>query len=96
MSNFAGVLFPIFSPLVGMLGSFATGSNVNSNVLFGTLQKTVAILVGASPLVMMGAQTTGGSLGSMIARPSWPLASAPPLNSRTARARCCARPCPSA
>ncbi|MPM51659.1 Glycolate permease GlcA [bioreactor metagenome] len=50
-----------------MLGSFATGSNVNSNVLFGTLQKTVAILVGASPLVMMGAQTTGGSLGSMIA-----------------------------
>lgn len=67
LSNFAGVLFPIFSPLVGMLGSFATGSNVNSNVLFGTLQKTVAILVGASPLVMMGAQTTGGSLGSMIA-----------------------------
>jgi lactate permease len=36
-------------------------------VLFGSLQKTVAILVGASPLVMLGAQTTGGSLGSMIA-----------------------------
>ncbi len=67
LSSFTGNLYPVLSPLVGMLGSFATGSNVNSNVLFGALQKTVAVLVGASPLVMMGAQTTGGSLGSMIA-----------------------------
>lgn len=67
LSGFTGSLYPVFAPLVGMLGSFATGSNVNSNVLFGALQKTVAVLVGASPLVMMGAQTTGGSLGSMIA-----------------------------
>jgi lactate permease len=67
LSNLAGSFYPMLAPLVGMLGSFATGSNVNSNVLFGALQKTVAVLVGASPLVMLGAQTTGGSLGSMIA-----------------------------
>lgn len=67
LSHFAGSFYPIFSPVVGLLGSFATGSNVNSSVLFGALQKTVALLVGASPLVVLGAQTTGGSLGSMIA-----------------------------
>jgi len=49
------------------VGSFATGSNVSSNVLFGVLQEKVALLVGASPVVVLAAQTTGGSLGSSIA-----------------------------
>jgi lactate permease len=67
LSGLVGGIYPVFSPLVGMIGSFATGSNVNSNVLFGALQKQVAVLVGASPIVILAAQTTGGSLGSMIA-----------------------------
>ena len=67
LSEIVGGVYPLFSPLVGMLGAFATGSNTNSNVLFGVLQKEVALLVGASPIVILAAQTTGGSLGSMIA-----------------------------
>lgn len=59
--------FPLFSPLVGMLGAFATGSNNNSNVLFAGLQDHVAALLGIAPSLLVAAQTTGGSLGSMIA-----------------------------
>ncbi len=60
-------VFPLFAPLVGMLGAFATGSNNNSNVLFAGLQDHVAVLLGIAPSLLVGAQTTGGSLGSMIA-----------------------------
>ena len=67
MSSILGAAFPIASPYVGMLGAFATGSNNNSNVLFGLLQKDAAVLVGLDPRVLVAAQTTGGSLGSMIA-----------------------------
>ena len=67
LSRLVGGIYPLFAPVVGMIGSFATGSNVNSNVLFGSLQKAVALLVGASPILILAAQTTGGSLGSMIA-----------------------------
>lgn len=67
MSATMGAVFPIVSPLVGILGAFATGSNNNSNVLFGTLQRDAAILLGITPAILIAAQTTGGSLGSMIA-----------------------------
>jgi lactate permease len=67
LSALVGGVYPLFAPVIGVIGSFATGSNVNSNVLFGALQKEVAILVGASPVVILAAQTTGGSMGSMIA-----------------------------
>lgn len=62
-----GGLFPLVSPWIGMLGAFATGSNNNANVLFAPLQKTVALLIDASPAVLLAAQTAGGALGSMIA-----------------------------
>jgi lactate permease len=55
------------SPLVGVLGAFATGSNNNSNVLFGPLQASVSSLLGIDPRILLAAQTTGGALGSMIA-----------------------------
>lgn len=67
MSDAVGAAFPIVSPLVGELGAFATGSNNNSNVLFGSLQKDAALLLGIAPNLLIAAQTTGGSLGSMIA-----------------------------
>jgi len=62
-----GPIYPLVSPLVGILGAFATGSNNNSNVLFAPLQKRVAELLGADPRVLIAAQTTGGGLGSMLA-----------------------------
>jgi lactate permease len=62
-----GSAFPAVSPTLGVLGAFATGSNNNSNVLFGSLQKNVALLLGLSPALLASAQTAGGSLGSMLA-----------------------------
>jgi lactate permease len=62
-----GASFPLVSPLVGILGAFATGSNNNSNVLFAPLQKSIAGLLTIDPRLLLAAQTAGGALGSMIA-----------------------------
>ena len=67
LSESVGPAFPFFSPLIGMLGAFMTGSNTNSNVIFAPLQLATAQLIGVSALVVLGAQTTGGALGSMLA-----------------------------
>jgi lactate permease len=66
LSQTVGAAFPLFSPLVGMLGAFATGSNVNSNVLFAPLQQKVALFLKINQVVLVSGQTAGGSLGSMI------------------------------
>lgn len=67
LSALMGSSFPLVSPLVGMLGAFATGSNNNSNVLFASLQKSAALLLAIDPRILLATQTAGGSLGSMIA-----------------------------
>jgi lactate permease len=67
LSNLVGSVYPLFTPIVGMVGAFATGSNTNSNVLFGLLQKEVAEIIKVSPIALLAAQTTGGAMGSMIA-----------------------------
>jgi lactate permease len=59
-------LFPMVSPWVGILGAFATGSNTNSNILFGAMQEDIAILLKFAPAWLIAAQTAGGSLGSML------------------------------
>jgi lactate permease len=66
-SRWLGGIFPLVSPLVGMLGAFATGSNNNSNVLFAPLQQNVAGLLNIDARLLLAAQTAGGALGSMIA-----------------------------
>ena len=67
LAQVTGPVFPLFSPLVGMLGTFTTGSNNNSNVLLAPLQKNVALLLKLDPRLLVSAQTAGGSLGSMTA-----------------------------
>lgn len=67
LSAAMGGALPIISPVIGMLGAFATGSNQNSNVLFAPLQMSAALALSLSPAVVVAAQTTGGALGAMIA-----------------------------
>ena len=67
MADAMGSLFPMISPWIGALGAFMTGSNTNSNVVFGALQKQTAELLGFSLAIILAAQTTGGSLGSVAA-----------------------------
>jgi len=67
ISRAFGSVYPFFAPWIGLLGAFMTGSNTNSNVVFGVLQQQTAELTGLSAAVILAAQTTGGALGSMIA-----------------------------
>jgi len=67
LAKAAGPLYPLVAPYIGLLGAFMTGSNTNSNVVFAPLQQQAAQLLGISVTVVLAAQTTGGSLGSMLA-----------------------------
>ncbi len=60
-------VFPIFSPYIGVLGTFMTGSNTNSNVMFGALQLETARALDIGPVTVSSIQSIGGSLGSSIA-----------------------------
>ena len=50
----------------GMLGSFITGSNMSSNILFGSFQLATANFLGLNPAPVLGAQTAGGAIGAAI------------------------------
>ena len=67
LSRLMGRAFPLISPWIGILGAFCSGSNNNSNVLFGMLQKNAALLLNIAPALLVSAQTTGGALGGMVA-----------------------------
>ena len=67
LARVAGPAFPLVAPFIGALGAFMTGSNTNSNVVFGGLQQHVATLIGVSPLIILAAQTAGGAIGSLFA-----------------------------
>lgn len=62
-----GRLFPFMSPWIGALGAFMTGSNTNSNVVFGALQMKTAQLLGFSVVIILGAQTASAALASIMA-----------------------------
>ncbi|MCJ7558158.1 MAG: L-lactate permease, partial [Gammaproteobacteria bacterium] len=44
-----------------------TGSNTNSNVFFGALQLRTAQLLGNTAAIILGAQTAGAALASILA-----------------------------
>ena len=61
-----GKLFPFFSPLLGLLGVFLTGSDTASNALFGNLQVVTAGHLGLNPILVAAANAAGGVMGKMI------------------------------
>jgi L-lactate transport len=61
-----GKLFPFFSPILGLLGVFLTGSDTSSNALFGSLQVITAGRLGLNPNMMAAANAAGGVMGKMI------------------------------
>ncbi len=65
--NISARAYPAAAPFIGMLGAFITGSNTNSNVIFGILQRDSADLLGLSVTLILAAQTAGGALGSTLA-----------------------------
>ncbi|WP_438282621.1 lactate permease LctP family transporter [Pseudomonas alabamensis] len=61
-----GAAFPFFSPFLGWLGVFLTGSDTSSNALFSSLQATTAHQIGVSDTLLVAANTSGGVTGKMI------------------------------
>ncbi len=61
-----GPFYALVSPLLGMLGTFITGSDTSANILFGQLQKTVALNLGADPIWIAAANTSGACIGKLI------------------------------
>lgn len=66
ISAVLGKAYVIFAPFVGLLGTFMTGSNMSSNILFGDFQMTTSNMLGVNSAAVLGAQSTGGAIGSAI------------------------------
>ena len=66
IASVLGKVYVILSPFIGLLGSFMTGSNMSSNILFAGFQSTTAHLLDVNSSIVLGAQSAGGSIGSAI------------------------------
>ena len=53
--------------LASLLGSFMTGSNMSSNILFGNFQITTSQIISLNTAAILGAQTAGGGIGTALA-----------------------------
>ena len=71
-----GKAFTFFSPFLGWIGVFLTGSDTSANALFGALQATTAQQLGLPEVLTVAANTTGGVTGKMISPQSIAIACA--------------------
>ncbi|MDA3967219.1 MULTISPECIES: lactate permease LctP family transporter [Helicobacter] len=71
-----GDAFAFFSPIVGWIGVFLTGSDTSSNLLFGTLQQLTARQLGVPEVLFLAANSVGGVVGKMISPQSIAIACA--------------------
>lgn len=71
----SGLAFPFFAPLIGAIGTFITGSDTSSNLLFGELQKQTAANLQFSQEWVTAANTSGATGGKMISPQSIAVAS---------------------
>lgn len=65
-ASYARKLFPVFSPAIGWLGVFLTGSVTSSAALFGKLQQVSATQTGLNPVLTTSANLFGGVTGKLI------------------------------
>ena len=50
--SLTGDLYPLAAPVIGLLGAFITGSNTNSNVIFGYLQEAAIMYARKSKILL--------------------------------------------
>jgi len=66
VADLTGSAWPFFSNFVGGLGSFITGSNTVSDLLFAEFQWGVAEKLELSRQVLVASQAVGGAVGNMV------------------------------
>jgi lactate permease len=62
----AGHAFVLFSPFLGWIAVFLSGSDTSGNALFGSLQVVAARQLHLNPLLFAATNSSGGVLGKMI------------------------------
>lgn len=67
ISQLVGQVWPLFAPVIGMIGSFVAGSTTVSNMMFSLFQFGVAEQSGLSTSVILALQCVGAAAGNMIA-----------------------------
>lgn len=65
LADLAGQAYIVVSPFIGVLGSFISGSNTVSNVLFTSLQFEAASQTGLPIVLIVVLQNIGGAIGNM-------------------------------
>lgn len=71
-----GNAFVFFSPIIGWIGVFLTGSDTSANLLFGPLQQVSANALGIKEALFLAANSVGGVVGKMISPQSIAIACA--------------------
>ena len=59
-------LYAFVAPVIGALGAFITGSNMNSNAVFGVLQRDTAQFLGLTVPVVLAGQTAAAAVVSVL------------------------------
>lgn len=62
----AGDNWIYFSPYLGAIGAFFSGSNTVSNLTFGPIQQQIALDTGLSVTLILALQSVGGAMGNMV------------------------------
>lgn len=75
IAKVSGMLYPVFAPVVGAIGTFITGSDTSSNILFGVLQRETAKSIGVNIEWITASNTSGATAGKMISPQSIAVAS---------------------
>ncbi|ECV9714352.1 L-lactate permease [Campylobacter upsaliensis] len=71
-----GDAFSFFSPVIGWIGVFLTGSDTSANLLFGPLQQAAATSLAVPEALFLAANSVGGVVGKMISPQSITIACA--------------------
>lgn len=66
LSKVGKELYIVISPVIGILGSFISGSNTVAVTLFANLQEQAATNLGLNTAIIVAVNTIGGSIGNMI------------------------------
>lgn len=66
LAGLTGIYYPLFAPTIGAIGTFLTGSDTSSNILFGLLQKQTALQLNLDPIWIAAANTSGGCIGKLL------------------------------
>lgn len=66
LAELTGSFYPALAPIVGIIGTFVTGSTTSAGVLFAQMQAEVAALLGVDTVQLVAANMAGGAIGKII------------------------------